>query len=227
MSSGSTHLLIGAAAGVAAARWAGLALTIAPSSVMGWSVVVSSALLATLPDRDSGSRFIAQRFRLACRFLAAALGALLGVVAVQRGWLLALSWIPPHTRHWVLPLAGALIGALLVGPLLGSVLLRVIRVGAGGHRRLTHSGVVAAVLGLLAWWLWQQGLVGWALVPGCLAYAIIVHDIGDVVTTAGVPLLYPLSSMRFGLPRPLARYGEPLIATASVLIGVFFLTQPT
>jgi len=226
MSRGSTHLLIGAAAGVAAARWAGLPLTIAPSSVMGWSVVVSSALLATLPDIDSGASFIAQRFRLACRFLAAALGALLGVIAVQRGWLLTLSWIPTDARQWAFPLVGGLVGLLIVGPLLGSLLLRIIRFGAGGHRRLTHSGVVAAGLGLLAWWLWRQGLVGWALVPGSLAYAILVHDIGDVVTTAGVPLLYPLSSMRFGLPRPFARYGEPLIATISVVVGVFFLTQP-
>jgi membrane-bound metal-dependent hydrolase YbcI (DUF457 family) len=127
------------------------------------------------------------------------------------------AWSP-----WVA--AGAVcLGLILIGPLLGTLVLRLIRVSAGGHRRITHSLVVAALLVAIAWIMWTGGAVLWAIVPGALAYAIVVHAIGDLVTIQGVPIFYPLSTRVVGLPRPLLSFGEPLILLVAFGTGLLLI----
>jgi len=220
-------MLVGAVAGAGVARLLAMPLSFDRGGIAGWSLVVASTFLATLPDIDEPNSWIARRFRLALVILATVLGGVVGIFMVQTGrlgTLAGINWSLPPYRYGVPPL-GAALGLLLVGPLVATGALRCIRTGAGGHRRLTHSGLLAVVLGGVSWWLWthQASLV--AVLPGALAYAICIHDIGDVVTPAGVPLFYPLSKQSFGIPRPISHVGEQLLQAAAVIVGYLFLTQ--
>jgi membrane-bound metal-dependent hydrolase YbcI (DUF457 family) len=124
-----------------------------------------------------------------------------------------------------LPVVGALLGAG-VGSLVGYGLLRLIRTAAGGHRRFTHSLVLAAALALLAGGLFVTVPGAIWVVPVALAWGIALHVIGDVVTPAGVPLAYPLSSATVRvLPEPLCRMGEPIIGLAALALGMWLLTM--
>ncbi len=123
----------------------------------------------------------------------------------------------------VAALVGILIGAALLGPLLGWPLLRLIRIGAGGHRRLTHSALLGGAFGALATILWQMGQPAWALVPGALVWGQFLHVLGDIVTPAGVPLLYPISTRDVGLPRPFSTYGESIATLVAIIAGYVVL----
>lgn len=185
---------------------AGHYLAILASSGLPLSVL--SALLATVPDIDEPGSFIARR--------AHAVITLTGVGLA--GGVAALAKLSPTI--WLLAL---LVGALL-GRLAGYVALRLIRRAAGGHRRLTHSLVLTGMLALAAGGLWRCGLGAWALIPAGLAWAILIHDLGDLVTPAGVPLLYPFSRTSFHLlPAPICRVGEPLVALAASVGGLLLL----
>jgi membrane-bound metal-dependent hydrolase YbcI (DUF457 family) len=111
----------------------------------------------------------------------------------------------------------------VLGPLLGALLLRLIRTGAGGHRRLTHSAVTGALLAGVAWAMWRNGQPVWALVPAALVWSQGLHVIGDLVTVAGVPVLHPLSARAVGLPRPFSQVGEPLITVVAIAVGSWLL----
>src|SRR6266540_3559684 len=121
--------------------------------------------------------------------------------------------------------ASALVGLGFFGPLLGHVIVRLVRVGAGGHRRLTHSLVPCAALAVLAAGLWFTGLRPWAIIPTALVLGVVLHGLGDLPTPAGLPLFYPLSQADFhSLPKPLRPYGEPIAAAVAVIAG--FLLWP-
>jgi membrane-bound metal-dependent hydrolase YbcI (DUF457 family) len=226
MSSGKTHMLIGAVAGLGVARWLGLPLVEASTdAALAWGTVAASTVLATLPDIDEPRSWIAQRVRLAVTLATTGIGAAMGLFALRAGVVRPFAGIDWPRYPWLAPLVLALLGLLMIGPLLGTVLLRVIRVSAGGHRRLTHSGLLALVLAGAAWWLWRADQVLLATIPACLAFSIVVHDVGDVVTPAGVPLLFPLSSARIGLPRVIAQVGEPLVAASAIVCAYLLLQQ--
>jgi membrane-bound metal-dependent hydrolase YbcI (DUF457 family) len=180
--------------------------------VVGQAVLIgASALLATLPDIDEPGSFIGRRVRIAT--------SLAGAGAA--GWLAFALALPIGLA--VLLLAVGIIG----GGAAGYGLVLAIRRAAGGHRRLTHSLVLAGALAALAGALWLGGLRTEAIVPAALAWGIVVHNLGDVVTPAGVPLLYPFSRRDVRvLPRPVSRYGETLAATVAVGIAVLLLRMP-
>ncbi len=174
-----------------------------------------SALLALLPDIDHPNSWIAQHVRLAITVATGIIGGLVGWSAAALG---RVAWSP-----WAAAAGAVCLGLILIGPLLGTLVLQLIRFGAGGHRRLTHSLVVAALLAVIAGMGWQGGSVLWAIVPGALAYSILTHVIGDLVTAQGVPIFYPLSTRSVGLPRPLSSFGEPLILLVAVGVGALLI----
>ena len=210
MSGFQTHMLIGAVGGMACYHlggdvWLGH-IGVPAWANQVWLVAMTSAVLATLPDIDEPGSFIARRVVAVC----SAVGLVLG------GWLGLLT-----AATWMVP--GAVVG-IIGGHLLGKLGVRGVRMAAGGHRRLTHSLVLAAALAAISVTLWRAGTLHAALVPGALAWAIGIHLIGDVVTVAGVPVLYPLSSYRVRvLPTVLARVGEGIIAGVALILGAWLV----
>lgn len=66
-----------------------------------------------------------------------------------------------------------------------------------GHRALTHTGVFALAAGvltsvaLLVASVWVPALASVAWLGGPVAAGCLTHDLGDALTVAGVPLLWP------------------------------------
>lgn len=175
-----------------------------PGGAGGAAVIAASAFLALVPDIDEPNSFVAQRAREVMTLAGVALGVALGVFAGGPAWL---------------PLAAGAFGGV-VGLLAAWGLLKGIRAAAGGHRRLTHSFVLAGLLAALAWALASSGLGLVWLVPAAFAWGIVLHDVADAVTPAGLPLFWPFSSYTVRvLPRPLCHYGEALIFLAAGVVG--------
>lgn len=175
-----------------------------PAGAGGAAVIAASACLALLPDIDEPNSFVSQRAREVMTLAGSALGLALGFMASGPAWL---------------PLAAGAMGGI-AGLLAAWALLKGIRAAAGGHRRFTHSFVLAGLLAALAWALAHAGVgLGW-LVPAAVAWGIVLHDIADVVTPAGVPLFWPVSSVTVRvLPRPWCTYGEALIVLVASVVG--------
>ncbi|WP_322489352.1 metal-dependent hydrolase [Chloroflexus sp.] len=181
-----------------------------PGGAGGAAVIVASAFLALIPDIDEPNSFISRRVREVLTLAGVALGLALGVVVRGPAWL---------------PLATGAVGGA-VGMLAGWALLKVIRGAAGGHRRLTHSFVLAGLLAALAWALALAGAGLVWLVPAALAWGIVIHCVGDLVTPAGVPLLFPLSDAKIRvMPEPMCRYGEALIFLVASGVGWLLLNM--
>lgn len=216
MSGFQTHALIGAIGGLAlsVARdtnyvWIASALRDLPSGTAGTIVlVIASALLSLTPDIDEPNSFISQHVR-----------GLITLVCVAIGIILALS------VGTILAVAAGVIGGAVAGMIIGKSVLRLIRLAAGGHRRFTHSLVLAGVFAMLAVGVsLTMDSVLW-IVPAGLAWGIVLHIVGDVVTPAGVPILYPFSSFDVRvLPEPICKLGEPLIVIAALAAGWFLLS---
>lgn len=102
----------------------------------------------------------------------------------------------------VIPLAdSSIVIRVIIGFLLGGIgtsvlILPLLRILAGGHRRATHSLVSALacfliMIGLFilpVWAPWMIMIVGW------IGWGIIAHILPDLTTPAGVPLFYPVRS---------------------------------
>jgi len=216
MSSFRTHLLIGAVGGLALAKTTSvleyIPLQQAPATLM---LIVGSAVLADWPDIDEPGSWISRHVRGAISVLTSVLFLLLAVVLAPS--------VTPQLHPLIIGAGAALGGLLVVGPLVGRSVLHGIRYGAGGHRRLTHSFVLGAILAGGAYMLWQWSYSVWGIVFGSLAWGLGLHVIGDIVTVAGVPLLFPFSHKRVGLPLRIARYGEVLVTCAALGIGYLLL----
>lgn len=215
MSNFQTHALIGAVGGLAlsVARdtsqvWITSALRDLPSGTAGTIVIIiASALLALTPDIDEPGSFISRHARGLIVLVYVAIGIIL---AIDVGTILAI--------------ALGVIGGAAAGVIIGDGFLRLIRTAAGGHRRFTHSLVLAGVLAFLAMALnLTMDSVLW-IVPAGLAWGIVLHVVGDVVTPSGVPLFYPFSSFNVRvLPEPICKLGEPLIIIVALAAGWFLL----
>ncbi len=206
MASWKNHMSIGAAGGAtlpAAVALGGASLPL----TSGWwlldSVVLAAgtAVLATIPDIDEPRSWISRHVRLAAMLC----GALLGIMLALQAATLDMA-------------AANLLVAFGFGAVLGASIPPLMRWFAGGHRRFTHSLTAVGVLGVLAvplfllwycgdtrraWWTWL-----W-LMPAAMGWGIVAHLPGDLVTPAGVPLLYPFRRTAFHLlPRFWRRRGE-------------------
>lgn len=221
MSSGKTHMVLGAVAGtvlVEVGQRAGLTAqqfitmgAVPPAVITGVQSVGldlvcagASAILALLPDIDEPKSIISQHTRM----VISGIGVLIG------GWV---GWV---LIGGILPaIIGILVGAVL-GQQAGQLIVKGIRVAAGGHRRLTHSFVLAGVVlvggvGLVLW----GASIGWLGIA--LAWGIVAHNLGDLVTPAGVPLWYPFSSWDYHiLPPGIRRAGEQIALVTALLVGV-------
>ncbi len=216
MSGFRTHMLIGAVSGVLLTRTAlpdalsqspQLVGLITPQTAAG-GIIVASTVLATWPDIDEPGSWLSRRVHAVLTVVGTLLGVGIGGMLV---------W------NHVLPIwgmAAATLVGMVGGRMAGWLLLRVIRIGSGGHRHLTHSLILALVLFIVACALWGSGLVCWFFLPMGLTWGVLVHLVGDVVTPGGVELLYPLSTKRYRvLPRSIARHGETIITVVVLLVG--------
>ncbi len=228
MSGFRTHMLIGAVGGAALAK----ALTVyallplptgdaqlgepyMPLGLTGIGIIIGSAVLATWPDIDEPGSWPARRLKAAVTMVSAPLVGAMGYGIASLGQF--------SMRPEIAAVVDILVGAAVIGPVLGYLLLRLIRIGAGGHRRLTHSAVLGGVFAVLAVTLWRMGQPVWAIVPAALVWGQLLHVLGDVVTPTGVPLLYPISGKDVGLPRPFSTYSETLITVVAAGIGYIVL----
>ncbi|HEU5098983.1 MAG TPA: metal-dependent hydrolase [Roseiflexaceae bacterium] len=81
--------------------------------------------------------------------------------------------------------------------------------------------MLAGVLAAVAVIVWRFIGAPWALLPGALAWGIVLHDVADLVTPHGIPLFYPISDRDFHiLPESLRHFGEPIIAGVALVAGV-------
>lgn len=203
--------------------------SLVPGGAAGVALVVGSAFLATLPDLDEPESWASQRLRGLTTIAGIFLGlfvawAFLGQRATDPLASVTLeSTIKASFWSTVVVVLGVIGGGAL-GYWLGHLILRGIRMGAGGHRRLTHSWVLAGGLAAVAAVLWVLHLGPLALIPAALAWGIFAHDIADLVTPAGLPVFYPLSEQDIWiLPKGLRHLGEPIIFGVAVLSAAWIL----
>lgn len=222
MSSFHTHMLIGGVGGLAAYDLAGrFAPGIVPSQfslagadipipplAIGVTCVAVSSVMALWPDLDNPDSFITH-----------AASHLMWLVGGLAGLLLAF-----ELTHEVLWMVVAAVLGGIVGLVGGIPILMTLRVASLGHRRMTHSLLLAfglafggGVLYLLHWT--AVAVLVWVVVWGEL-----LHLAGDVVTPGGVALFFPIWPGDIHLvPFWFAVAGEPVVAILSVLVGVFFI----
>ena len=189
---GKHHSISGSAAWVAVTSTVPYTLGLDPlplrSVLLGALVTAGAALL---PDVDHHSATIAQSGGLLTKGIAAAAGAASGGHR--------------HGMHSILAIAGFTVGAVAAGrwhavvPVLGmipagSALLmlalvafaaKALHLTGGGIAKL-WAGAAVVVLGVL---VLAPGELVW--LPTSVMLGVIVHLAGDIITTAGVPLLWP------------------------------------
>lgn len=189
---GASHAVSGAAAWVALTSTAPIALGTHPLEPLG---VVLGALVtagaALLPDADHHSATIARSGGFLTRGLASAAGAASGghrhglhtaLAAVGAAFLTGFA----DRLTATLPLLGTVpLGSALVLLALVAFANKALDLGRSGVINL-WLGAAAVTVAVLAWvpeqleWLPQAVLVGF-----------LVHLVGDLITTGGLPLLWP------------------------------------
>jgi membrane-bound metal-dependent hydrolase YbcI (DUF457 family) len=210
MSSGQTHMIIGAFAGAV------VSTRLAPHLPLPAHAVAAglSALAATWPDLDEPGSWPSRRLRAASILFGAVCGLLGGAGASGAS-----------IRPLVLPDAGLVAAGLVVGTLAGALLEAVLlrTLAAGGHRAGTHGLIAPLLLSLGARSLLEAGHGGWAIVPAVLVWGWGLHIVGDVVTPQGWRPLAPLFHGAIQLPHPVAVHGEKLILLATLIGGLAVL----
>lgn len=202
---GGHHAASGAAAWVAVTASTPVAFGWYPVSDVG---VMTGALVcagaALLPDADHRSGTIAHSLppvsEAVTRVVAALSGghrngthSILGIAVFT-----AVAWVAG-----LLTLRTEAFGDVLVGPGIMAVLLIAFALRA---LKLTRKG---------RWWPWATSLTlaalvavfapeEWYWMPFCVGLGCAVHVLGDLLTTRGVPLLWPV---RIRSPRWVRRYG--------------------
>lgn len=211
MSGYATHALIGAVGGLALTRVVSIQSSDFSPAATELAVIAASALLATWPDIDEPNSFIGRRVRAVVAFF---FMGWLGFVAYRYA-----GYVPIQAHPLTIAIAGLFVGAAL-GMFVGKAVLMLIRGAAGGHRRLTHSLLVGAALGVGAYAAHRFSFDFLALGLVALAWGQFLHILGDIVTPAGVPVLYPLSGRDLRvLPKAIAPFGEAIVGVVAVAIG--------
>lgn len=188
---GANHAVGGAAAWVAVTSTAPYTLGLSPlpvASVLLGALVTAGAAL--LPDVDQHSSTIANAGGMATRSVAAVAGALSGghrhgthsllaIAAFTFGTVMAARW------KVVVPVLGlAPIGSALMLLALIAFATRAVRVCGGGVMPWVAAATVVAVVLTVA-----PGQLTW--LPTSVLVGVVVHLLGDITTTEGVPLLWP------------------------------------
>lgn len=87
----------------------------------------------------------------------------------------------------------------------------------GGHRALTHTLLVTGTIAGVAWWIHAPWLMAFAI-------GYVAHIVADMLTRAGVPLLWPISDRRIHLLPGFLRISTgsfvEYLVTIAVCIGV-------
>ncbi|GAB2466067.1 metal-dependent hydrolase [Xylanimonas ulmi] len=201
---GGHHAASGAAAWVAVTATTPIAFGWYPVSDIG---VITGALVcagaALLPDADHHAGTIARSLPPVSQGVARAIAAvsgghrggthsLLGVAAFT-----AIAWAVGHLTLRTEAFGDVLVGPGIVAVLLIAFALRALRLtGEGRWWAWLASGSLAALVAAYApeEWFW---------LPFCVGLGCLVHLIGDLLTTRGVPLLWPI---RFRSPRWVRRH---------------------
>lgn len=188
---GHSHSLSGLVTGAAAGE---LVLHLPVTGTLALAGL--TAAWATVPDLDTTGScaarslgFLSEAFAAAVHFLARGhrhgTHSILGVAVIT-----SITWLACVFRD-TLP------GRIGLGFLLAVAIaagLRALRLGG-------HAGDLLAIAGtvVIAWYGHDLALVPLACALGCAT-----HIAGDMLTTAGCPLAWPLTMRHFGLPRPLS-----------------------
>lgn len=186
---GYSHALSGAVTGAAAGEFIlhlPLAGTLTLSAfTAGWATwndldQVGSCAARSLGFASEGVAWVIRKLSGGHRHLT---HSVLGVAIFT-----VLAWVACHYRHTV-PGRYALGAFLLLGIAAGLGALRL-----GGH----YADIIALAASVAVVW------TGWglALVPLATGLGMATHICGDMLTVQGCPLLDPLTSRHFGLPRP-------------------------
>jgi membrane-bound metal-dependent hydrolase YbcI (DUF457 family) len=201
---GGHHAASGAAAWVAVTATTPIALGLYPVSDVG---IVTGALVcagaALLPDADHHSGTIAHSLPPVSQGVARGIAAIsgghrggthsvLGVAVFT-----ALAWLAGHVTFTTSTFGEVLIGPGIIAVLLVSFALRALKITRTGTAWSWLASVTLAILiAVLApeEWFWM---------PFCVGLGCLVHLLGDLLTTNGVPLLWPL---RIRSPRWVRRY---------------------
>jgi membrane-bound metal-dependent hydrolase YbcI (DUF457 family) len=201
---GGHHAASGAAAWVAVTSSTPIALGWYPVSDVG---IITGALVcagaALLPDADHHAGTIARSLppvsQGAARVIAAVSGghrggthSLLGVAVFT-----AIAWAAGHLTVTTQTFGEVLVGPGILAVLLVSFALRALRITRTGTAWSWLASLSLATL--IAVYAPEE----WFWMPFCVGLGTLVHLIGDMLTTNGVPLLWPI---RFRSPRWVRRY---------------------
>lgn len=174
---GYTHVTCGLVTGI-------VTLPLAPvhhwSTQVAWVVTLGGASL--LPDLDAPSSTAARMWGPPTRLLARAIGiAARGHRQGTHDILLAPMVVGGTVFLAALhPVALGVVLALMIGlSLRGLALAGVGRVGTVLNLTVSTAG---------AWWLVTHGAAGLGVLPVVVAAGVVVHVLGDLVTTGGVPV---------------------------------------
>ena len=211
---GYNHVTCGLAVGIAT-------LPVAPvhhwSAQAGWVIALGGASL--LPDLDTPGSTAARMWGLVTGLLGAA------VAVIARGHrqgthdavlapLVFAGFVFLAASH---PVSTGVVLALMIGlSLRGLALTGMGRIGASTNLLLSSGG---------AWWLITSGADEIRLLPAVIAAGVLVHILGDLVTSEGVPvpIIWLLGGRRrisMGLFRVNGALERFLVAPALSLLGV-------
>jgi membrane-bound metal-dependent hydrolase YbcI (DUF457 family) len=176
-----------------------------PTAAVGVACVAVSSVMALWPDLDKPDSFISH---VASRLMWLP-GGLVGLIVAL---------VATHTTVWMV--VGAAVGAIL-GHIAGGLILGILGVLSGGHRRLTHSILIGIGLVFGTWVLYLMNWGGVGVLLVIVAWGQLLHLAGDVVTPGGVALFYPIwPGPIYLVPHSFALFGEVAVGCIALVLGV-------
>ncbi|WP_162802043.1 metal-dependent hydrolase [Ornithinimicrobium murale] len=150
------------------------------SEQVAWVLALGGAAMS--PDLDTGGSHAARMWGAPTRLLGTGLGAVVGGhrQGTHDAVLVSLTVAVGAWLAGLHPISLTVALALCIGLALRGLMV----VGAG--RIGAPLNLIASGLG--AWWLVNNGAGGLELLPLVLAGGVLVHILGDLITTEGVPI---------------------------------------
>jgi len=190
---GAHHALTGAAAWIAVTATAGHGFGLYPVTALGTLVgALVCAGAALLPDADHGSATVAHSIPFLGKLITRGISGVSGghrhgfhaLLSIFCAWLIAtglgsLTW---HPHWWASPIS---VGPALMSAVSIAVATKALGLSRGSWQRSWAFGLLVAILVAL----FAPAQQSWFVVCFTLGYA--VHLAGDLLTTGGLPLLWP------------------------------------